>query len=123
MESRPTRFTEIGFMAAIAVLVALGGRVLLANMQQYKLASSIVIALLILATLANVLRAYTGDPAQMRLGVTKHLAYLSAATLALFAVLAPAKWVYGSTIAALEIALVFDIISLAARPATDGGRS
>lgn len=118
MESRSTRYTEIGIMAAIALLVALGGRVLLANMQQYKLASAAVIAVVILAVLASVRRAYVGDPAQMRVGVTKNLAYLSAAGLALFAVLAPAKWVYGSTIAALEVALVFDMITLAARPAS-----
>jgi len=124
MESRTTRFTEIGFMAAIALLVAIGGQVLLHNLQQYKIAAAVVIAALILATLANVRRAFVGDPAQMRLGVTKHLAYLTAGVLALFAVLAPAKWVYGSTIAAMEVALVFDIITIfAARPMTGGGTS
>lgn len=122
METRSTRYTEIGLIAAIALLVAIGGRVLLANLQQYKIAAALVIAMLILATLANVRRAYVGDPLQMRVGVTKHLAYLAAAVLALVAILAPAKWVYGSTIAAMEVALVFDIITLAARPAAGGGR-
>jgi hypothetical protein len=40
---------------------------------------------------------------------------LCAAILALLAVLAPAKWVFGSCIAAAEVALVFDMITIVAR--------
>jgi hypothetical protein len=41
--------------------------------------------------------------------------------LVLAAVLIPARWAFGACIAAAEIAVVFDIITLAARGRTAGG--
>jgi hypothetical protein len=41
--------------------------------------------------------------------------------LALWAILAPARWVFGSCIVAAEIAVVFDLITVVARGRVAGG--
>ena len=66
-------------------------------------------------------RAYTPEAPEARVNVTKAGAYLCAAILALWAVLLPARWVDGSCIVAVEIALVFDLITLAAPQRAAGG--
>jgi hypothetical protein len=69
----------------------------------------------------GVRASYDPQEPQARVNVTKSGAYLCAAILALWAVVLPARWVFGSAIAAAEIALVFDLITLVAPQRAPGG--
>ena len=115
------RYGEIAALVAIALVVAAGGKVLLANLVTHKEIAGLAIAVLIAGTLAALRRAYRAPSDESRVAVTKYVAYLVAAILALWDVLAPAKWIPGSCIAAAEAALVFDIITIWARRDAAGG--
>lgn len=109
------RLGEIAAMAAIALLVALGGKTLLVTLSENKLLGGVLLAGVVLVALGAVRRAYDpADPAA-RANVTKAAAYLCAAVLGWWAVLAPAKFAFGACIVAAEAALAFDIITTAAR--------
>ena len=108
-------------MAVIAVLVAFGGRLVLVTLGQHKPWGWLIAAGLVYLAVHGVRAAYDPTRAEARVNVTKAGAYLCAAVLALWAVLLPARWVYGSCIVAAEIALVFDLITLAAPRRAAGG--
>jgi hypothetical protein len=108
-------------LAVIGLLVAGGGKVLLAQMAQHRLLAALVLAGLVVAAVLGLRRNYLTPSDDARLVVTKNSAYLVAAALALWQILAPAKWVPGSCIAAAEVAIVFDIIMIAARRGAPGG--
>jgi hypothetical protein len=69
----------------------------------------------------GVRSAYDPVRPEARVNVSKAGAYLCAAILALWAVLLPARWVFGSCIVAAEIALVFDLVTLVAPKRATGG--
>jgi hypothetical protein len=115
------RFAEIVALAIIAILVAVGGKLVLANLAAHKAVAALAIAALIVAAAAALRRARRAPDDQTRIVLTKYVAYLAAAILALWDVLAPAKWIPGSCIAAAEVALVFDIITIWARSNVAGG--
>jgi hypothetical protein len=112
---------ELIALGAIAVLIAIGGRTLLVSLGSNKIGGALVGVALIALALRDLRAAY--DPAALdaRVEVTKAGAYLIAAVLVLWAILAPARWVFGSCIVAAEVAVVFDIITLAARSRAVGG--
>jgi hypothetical protein len=115
------RIIEIAALAVIAVLVAMGGHNVLVMLGQHKPFGWLIAAGLVYLAVNGVKSAYDPARPEARVQVTKAGAYLCAAVLALWAVLLPARWVFGSCIAATEIALVFDLITLAApRPAAGG---
>ena len=105
------RIWEIAAMAVIAVLVAIGGHNVLVMLGTHKPWGWLIAAGLVYLAVNGV---RTAMPSESRADVTKAGAYLCAAILALWAVLLPARWVFGSCIVAAEIALVFDCITLAA---------
>jgi len=112
---------EMIAMGAIAVLIAIGGRSLLVTLGQYKLWGVVLGAALVFLAVSELRRAYDPTAPEARIEVTKAGAYFIAAVLVLWAILDPARWVYGSCIAAAEIAVVFDLITLVARNRTAGG--
>lgn len=114
---------EIIAIAAIALLVAVGGKAVLANLGSHKLFGGFLGAGLVLVALTMVRDASDPTHPEARVRITRAGAYLCAAVLALIAILAPAKWVFGTTIVSLEIALVFDLISIAARARAVGRTS
>lgn len=115
------RFVEIAALAVIAVLVAVGGKLVLANLASHRAAAALAIVALIVSAAVALRRTYRTPNDQTRIVITKYVAYLVAAILALWDVVAPAKWIPGSCIAAAEVALVFDIITIWARGNVAGG--
>jgi hypothetical protein len=116
-----SRLGEIVALSAIAIMVAAGGKLVLANLGTHRAIAAAVIALLIVGASVALRRVYRLPGDQTRIVITKYVAYLVAAVLALWDVLAPAKWLPGSCIAAAEVALVFDIITIWAGRNVAGG--
>jgi hypothetical protein len=114
------RSVEIAALAVIALLVAAGGKLVLANLATHRAFAAIAIAIVIVGAAAALRRAYRFPGDDTRIIITKYVAYLVAAGLALVDVLAPAKWVPGSCIAAAEVALVFDMVTIWARKNAPG---
>lgn len=115
------RIVEIAALAVIAVLVGAGGPALLATLSQHKPWGWLIAAGLVFLAVRMVRTAYDPENPSARVEVTKAGTYLCAAVLTLWAVLLPARWVYGSCIVAAEISLVFDIVTLAAPRGAAGG--
>jgi hypothetical protein len=116
------QIVEVVGMAFIALLVAAGGKQLLFVLSEHKVVGAIIGAGLVIAAFGVLRRAYDPADPDARLNVTKAGAYFCAATLALWAIVAPARWNYGAFIVAAEAALVFDIITVAARKRVAGGQ-
>ncbi len=112
---------EIVSLAVIAVLVAVGGKIVLGNLATHRAAAAVTIVIVIAGAAFGLRRTYRAAGDDTRVVITKYVAYLVAALLALWNVLAPAKWIPGSCIAAAEVALVFDIITIWARKNVAGG--
>jgi len=118
---RMQRKGEMIAMGAIAVLIAIGGRQLLATLSHQKTWGALLAAAIVFLAVRELRGAYNPALPDARVEVTKAAAYFCAAALALWAILAPARWVVGSCIVAAEVAVVFDIISIAASSRTAGG--
>jgi hypothetical protein len=116
-----SRLVEIGSLAVLAVMIAAGGKAVLANLAAHRAIAAIAFVTLIAAAVVALRRAYRASGDDLRIVITKYVAYLVAALLALWEVLAPAKWIPGSCIAAIEVALVFDMITVWARRSVAGG--
>jgi len=115
-----SRYLEIGFLVVIALLVAVYGRLLLATLGMHRSIAGLVLVGLIVVSYVALRRTYKQPGDGARLIITKYVTYLVAAALALVEMIAPAKWLPGSIIAALEVALVFDMITIATRPKPSG---
>ena len=115
------RKVEIAAIAVIAILVALGGRLVIETLGAHKPWGWMIAAGLVYVAVRGVRGAYDPSSPDARVNVTKAGAYLCAAALFLWAVLLPARWVYGSCIVAAEAALVFDLITIAAPRRAGGG--
>jgi hypothetical protein len=123
VSSPASRAGEIAALAVIALLVLLGGRLLLHALGQFRLAAAIALTACLVAGFISARRTYAAAPDDARVTITKAVAYLVAGGLALWEVLAPAKWIPGSCIAAAEVALIFDIIVVASRSRAAGKNS
>jgi len=110
-----SRRFEIAALALIALLVLFGGRILIHVLAGYRIPAAVLIAVALIAGFVNARRTYAAAPADARVTITRSVAYLVGGALALWEILWPAKWLPGSCIAAFEVALVFDIIIVAAR--------
>ena len=113
---KDSRVAEIAWMVVIAVLVAAGGNVVLALLAQHRAFAIVVLGVVIVLAFLGLRRAFVANAPTARLDVTKAAAYFVAALLAFTAIGLHVHWAIGATIAAAEAALVFDIISIAARP-------
>jgi hypothetical protein len=110
-----SRYVEIAALAVIAVLIAAGGRSILSGFGSHRVLAAFVIVGLIVLALAGLRRTFRAAAGDARLVITKNVAYLAVAGLVLTDMLAPAKWLPGSCIAAAEVALVFDIMTIVTR--------
>lgn len=109
---------EVTALVVIGGAAAIGGRETLARLHEHYLPVATVVLIGLIAVAAwTLMKIVRENRAGARLSVSKRVAYLAALILGLWAVVAPARWVIGGSVAALEIALAFDVVSaLAAEP-------
>ena len=111
---KDTRYAEVAWLTVIAIVVALGGNVVLGLLASHRVFAAVLLAALAAAALFALRRAVVGTPSD-RVEVTKAATYLTAAALAFVAIGLHVHWAIGASIAAVEAALVFDIITIIAR--------
>ena len=109
---------EILWLIVIAVLLAAGGPLVFAGLALHRLLGSVVLACAVVLAVIAIRRAYDPHSPTVRADVTRQVAYCVAAVLGLVAVAGKQHWAIGSCIAAAEIAIVFDIITIVARTRT-----
>lgn len=115
---KDTRIAEMAWLVVIALLVAVGGFGVLHLLAQHRPVGLAVVAAAVFAAVMTIRRTYDPAVPGARREVTKAAAYCCAAVLALIPV-ATGKH-EGIAIVAAEVALIFDIVSIAARPRTAG---
>lgn len=120
---KDTRFAEIAWLVVIAILIAVGTSPLLDFLARNRLGATIVTLALIGATIAMIRRAYVPTSATVRADVTKACAYCVAAILAFVTVEWNPHWAIRACISAAEVAIIFDITTIAARPKAAPGET
>ena len=118
---RDSRVAEIVWMTIIAVLIAAGGNIVLASLDKHRGFAAVVLAAAVVVALLGVRRTIAQNAPTARRDVTKAGAYLVAAILAFAAIALHVHWAIGGCIAAAEAAIVFDIVTIAARPRAAAG--
>ncbi|MDQ6942579.1 MAG: hypothetical protein M3169_08720 [Candidatus Eremiobacteraeota bacterium] len=113
---KDTRVAEMAWLIVIALVVAVAGNVVLAQLAQHRPFAQVVLLVVVIAAFFGLRRAFVANTATARIDVTKAAAYFVAAILAFVAIGLHVHWAIGACIAAVEAALVFDIITIAARP-------
>jgi hypothetical protein len=119
---KDSRRAEIAWLTLLAIVVAAGGNIVLGLLATHRIFAALLLAA-VAALALNALRvaASSRGPA-VRVEITKAATYFTAAALAFVAIGLHVHWAIGATIAAAEAALVFDIITIVARPAAAGGK-
>ncbi len=112
---KESRVAEIAWLTVIAILVAAGGNVVLGLLARNRLFAVLVLGLAVVAAFLNLRRAFMANRETARAEVSIAATYFAAAVLAFVAIGLHVHWAIGATIAAAEAALVFDIVSVAAR--------
>ena len=120
---KDTRLFEIVWLAVIAVLVAAGTPLVLHVLAQNRALGTALLVLVIAATVVMIRRAYVPASPTVRADVTKAVAYCAAAILALITLDWNPHWAIRACITAAEVAIIFDIITVANRPRTASARS
>ena len=110
MRYRAAQIIEGVALGAIALALALGGRALLAQLHGFAPAAVALLGAGVVLTSLSLRNLYLSRGAD-RLAITLRIAYLTGLILATWAVAAPASWNSGASIAMLEFALVFDLLS------------
>ena len=118
---KESRAAEIAWLTVIAILVAAGGNVVLGLLARNRLFAVLVLGLAVVAAFLNLRRAFTANRETARADVSIAATYFVAAVLAFVASWVHVHWAIGATIAAAEAALVFDIVSVAARNKSERG--
>ncbi len=118
---KDTRLAEIAWLVVIAILIAIGTSPLLEFLAHNRVGGTIVTLALVVATIAMVRRAYVPNSPAARADVSKALAYCAAAIFAFVTVEWNPHWAIRACISAAEVAIIFDIITVAARPKTAPG--
>ncbi|HEY0395355.1 MAG TPA: hypothetical protein VGD01_12735 [Candidatus Elarobacter sp.] len=118
---KDSRIAEIVWMTVIAILVAAGGNIVLGMLAQHRIFAAALLAVVVAVAFLGLRRAFVANAPTARLDVTKAATYFVAALLAFVAIGLHVHWAIGATIAAAEAALVFDIVTIAARPSTAPG--
>ncbi|GAC1585475.1 MAG: hypothetical protein NVS3B7_20510 [Candidatus Elarobacter sp.] len=110
------RLPEIAWLLVIGVLIALGTAPVLRFLALNRVAGALVLVVVIVGTIVMIRRAYDPASTTVRADVTKGVAYCVAAVLALITVVWHPHWAIRACITAAEVAIVFDIVTIAARP-------
>lgn len=113
---KDSRFAEIAWLAVIAVLIAIGATPVLGFLAANRVLGTLMLVVAIAATIVMIRRAYVPSSPTVRVDVTKAVAYCVAAVLALVTIDWHPHWAIRACISAIEIALIFDIITIAKRP-------
>jgi hypothetical protein len=113
---RDPRLPEIVWLVAIGVLIAMGAVPVLHFLAAHRLPGTLMLVAVIVGTLEMIRRAYVPDSPSVRADVTKAIAYCVAAILALVTIDWGPHWAIRACITAAEVAVVFDIATIAARP-------
>jgi hypothetical protein len=111
---KDARAAEIAMLILIAILVALGGNIVLGLLAQHRAFAEVLLLVVAVAAFFGLRRAFAANSARARIEVTKAATYFVAAILAFVAIGLHVHWAIGATIAAVETALVFDIITMVA---------
>lgn len=111
---------EIVWLIVIGVLVALGSVPVLHALAKDRLLGTIMVSVVIAGTVVMIRRAYVPSSPTVRADVTKAVAYCAAAILALITIDWGPHWAIRSFITAAEVAIVFDIVTIATRPRVAG---
>jgi hypothetical protein len=112
---RDSRVAEMVWLIVIAIVVAAGGNVVLGLLAQHRAFAEVLLLIVAIAAFLGLRRAFVANSATARADVTKAAAYFAAAILAFVAIGLHVHWAIGACIAAIEAALVFDIITIVAR--------
>ena len=102
-------------MLVIAVLIALGAQPVLHLLAANRLLGTIVLAVALVAALLAIRRAYDPTSPTVRADVTKYVAYCVATALGLVTIDWGPHWAIRAFITAAEVAIVFDILTIATR--------
>lgn len=116
------RFPEIAWLLVIAILIAVGTSPVLRFLALNRLAGGLLLAAVIAATLVAIRRAYVPAAPTVRADVTKAVAYCTAAVLGLVTVVWNPHWAIRACITAAEVAVLFDVLTIATRPQAAGER-
>jgi len=119
---KDSRVAEIAWMPVIAVLVAVGGNILLGLLAAQRAVAAVLLGALVVAAFLGLRRTFVANAPTARIDVTKAAAYFVAAVLAFVAIALHVHWAIGACIAAAEAAIVFDIVTIAARPKVAPGK-
>jgi hypothetical protein len=119
---KDSRVAEIVWLVVLAVMVALGGNVILGLLAVHRLFAVLALGVVVVLAFLNLRRAFAANAPSARLDLTKAAAYLVAAILAFIAIGLHVHWAIGACIAAAEAALVLDIVTIVARPPSAPGK-
>jgi hypothetical protein len=114
---KDTRLPEIAWLVVIAVLIALGAVPVLHFLAAHELLGTLMLLVAIGASIVTIRRAYDPSSPTVRADVTKGVAYCIAAVLALVTIVWNPHWAIRACITAIEVAIIFDIVTIAKRPA------
>jgi hypothetical protein len=106
-----SRALEAAFILIIALAILVGGRNVLVEIAHFPgpaLAALLILAVLMLFALRRTIAL--GGPAA-RVQVSRDVAFIAAILAAMAFVYAPARWSIGSAIAAVEFALVLELLA------------
>ncbi len=112
---KDSRVAEIAWLALIAILVAFGGNVVLGLLAQHRAFAEVLLLIVVIAAFFGLRRAFVANSRTARADVTKAATYFAAALLVFVAIGLHVHWAIGACIAAIETALIFDVITIAAR--------
>jgi hypothetical protein len=113
---KDSRLPEIAWLAVIAVLVAMGAVPVLHYLSANRVVGTIALLVAVGASVVAIRRAYVPSSPTVRADVTKGVAYCVAAILGLVTIDWNPHWAIRACITAIEVALIFDIITIAKRP-------
>ena len=112
---------EVAWLTLIAILVAFGGNVVLGALAQHRAFAEVLLLIVAIAAFFGLRRAFMANSPTARADVTKAATYFAAAILAFVAIGLHVHWAIGACIAAIEAAIIFDIVTVAARARTAPG--
>lgn len=113
---KDSRVVEIAWMTVIAIVVAAGGNIILAGLAVHRGFAAALLGIAVIVAFLGLRRTFRANTPTARVDVSKAATYFVAALLGFVAIGLHVHWAIGACIAAAEAAIVFDIVTIAARP-------